>query len=375
MSDVITAGLSEDIPLEFIEAELRKAMAVGREDDLPGRRARMSNLVIFCDRCEHVEAIQETIPRVVVNHPARVIVALVDPDEAAGRLRGGVNVWCHTGGEVPQHICSEQITLRTGPDGRERVPFAVRSFLIGDLPTNIWWTSTMPPALAGPFLDDLVEGAQQIIYDSNGWPEPPQGVAATAHWLDEVQCATGPAARWRVAADLNWRRLKYWRRLLAQALDPNSVPGALESISEVHIQHGPHAVVQAWQLVSWLASRLGWQVKQGKVEPGVEFAWQVEAAHGSLSIRINRLAEGTSEIRCLDIACQLDKQATILRFAPEAAALVFSAPGHNIPPRKVSAPPPPLDELVSRQLSDRERDPVFRESMATATVMAQSLLH
>jgi hypothetical protein len=32
-------------------------------------------------------------------------------------------------------------------------------------------------------------------------------------------------------------------------------------------------------------------------------------------------------------------------------------------------------ELVGRQLSDRSRDPVFRESMAVAQVMAQSVLH
>jgi hypothetical protein len=30
--------------------------------------------------------------------------------------------------------------------------------------------------------------------------------------------------------------------------------------------------------------------------------------------------------------------------------------------------------LISRQLSDRERDPVFRESMQVAQVMAKSLL-
>jgi hypothetical protein len=33
-----------------------------------------------------------------------------------------------------------------------------------------------------------------------------------------------------------------------------------------------------------------------------------------------------------------------------------------------------LAELVGRQLSDRERDPVFAESIATAQVLAQSLL-
>ena len=43
-------------------------------------------------------------------------------------------------------------------------------------------------------------------------------------------------------------------------------------------------------------------------------------------------------------------------------------------PRTVTIRPQSLAELVGRQLSDRERDPVFRESMAVAQVFAQSVL-
>jgi hypothetical protein len=36
--------------------------------------------------------------------------------------------------------------------------------------------------------------------------------------------------------------------------------------------------------------------------------------------------------------------------------------------------PQPLADLVARQLSDRERDPVFHDSMAVAQVFARSVL-
>ncbi len=88
----------------------------------------------------------------------------------------------------------------------------MRRFLIGDLPINLWWSSTVPPPMAGPILFDLAEYAQQIIYDSIGWLDPPRGVAATGVWLEQVE--RQDAGRWRVASDLNWRRLKYWRRLI-----------------------------------------------------------------------------------------------------------------------------------------------------------------
>src|SRR5260370_28693828 len=111
----------------------------------------------------------------------------------------------------------------------------MRRFLIGALPVTVWWSPTAPPPLAGPLLYDLAEHAQQIIYDSIGWTDPPRGVAATGVWLEDVE--RRDACRWRVASDLNWRRLKYWRRLMAQALDEASAPGAAATITQLTIEH------------------------------------------------------------------------------------------------------------------------------------------
>src|SRR5262249_51210731 len=161
------------------------------------------------------------------------------------------------------HACGAEV---------DRMPFAVRPFLVGDLPVNLWWAAPVPPPMAGPLLYELGEYAQQIIYDSIGWPEPARGVAATTGWLEQVERAD--SVRWRVASDLNWRRLKYWRRVLRQALDPASAPGAAESANEVLVDHGPHASVQAWELVSWLARRMRWRIQGGKVTPNVEMVWR-----------------------------------------------------------------------------------------------------
>src|SRR5439155_14603134 len=129
-----------------------------------------------------------------------------------------------------------------------------------------------------------------------------------------------------VASDLNWRRLKYWRRLLSQALDPVSAPGALDSITEVLVEHGPHAVIQAWELVSWMASRLKWKVQGARVQPNVEISWQVKAPHGGLKIRIRRLPEGPSEVRRVRIACSLDGQPGALNFVVESERRLAVAP-------------------------------------------------
>src|SRR5262249_29018103 len=271
--------------------------------------------------------------------------------------------------------CSEQVTLRAKGDAVLQLPFAVRELLIGDLPINVWWAAPVPPPLGGPLLYDLTEHAQQVIYDSIGWTEPARGVAATATWLPRFEKDAGKGG-WGVAACLNVRRLKYWRRLLGQALDPTAAPGALDSITEVLVEHGPHAVVQAWELVSWLASRLGWQVDRGKVQPGVEIAWQLHGKHGPMRVRIVRLSEGPAEGRRLRIACTLSGKPGALNITVEdERRLMVVLEGQEVAPRTVTIQPQPLAELVARQLSDRERDPVFRESMAVAQIFAQSVLH
>ena len=90
------------------------------------------------------------------------------------------------------------MTLHAAGAAVERLPFAVRALVIGDLPTNLWWAAPQPPPLAGPLLHDLSENAQQIMYDSIGWEDPVRGVAATASWLDRIERGGAAAAGvWR----------------------------------------------------------------------------------------------------------------------------------------------------------------------------------
>jgi glucose-6-phosphate dehydrogenase assembly protein OpcA len=310
---------------------------------------------------------------VVAAHPARVLLLIAESGESEP-ARARVTVWQNRGGGDSPNTCCEQITLRARGDAALQLPYAVRGLLIGDLPINLWWAAAVPPPLGGPLLYDLSERAQQVIYDSIGWAEPARGIAATAAWLPRFERAPGEG-QWSVASDLNWRRLKYWRRLLGQALDPATAPGALGSITDVLIEHGPHAVIQAWELVSWLASRLGWRVQKGKIQPGVEIAWQVAAPHGGLRVRIERLSEGPSEIRRLRIACSIGGKPTALNVTvQDERRLAVELEGLGVAPRTVTVQPQPLAELLARQLSDRERDGVFRESMEVAQVFAQSVL-
>jgi glucose-6-phosphate dehydrogenase assembly protein OpcA len=361
------------VPLHEVEREIgRQMQALQADKTAPVLRARMSNQVIFCHRRERADSITVRIHEVVAVHPSRVLLLVGDGDPAAG-LTTSVRVRSHTIDKRAQ-MCSEQVTISVPPSQLDRLPFAVRALVIGDLPTNLWWASHQPPPLGGSLMYELAEHAQQIIYDSLGWEEPARGVAATANWLEQIE-RTGDSDRWRVASDLNWRRLKYWRRLAAQALEPGSAPGAVESMTEILLEHGPHAVVQGWLLLSWLAQQFGWKVQGGKVQKGVEMVWRFTASHGDVAVRIKRLDQGPPEIRRVHFACRIDDKPAALNLLVESADRLAIVP-EGIPgePRTITLPPVTPAELIARQLSDRERDPVFRESMNLAQVMAQSLL-
>jgi hypothetical protein len=153
------------------------------------------------------------------------------------------------------------------------------------------------------------------------------------------------------------------------------LPSALESISEVLIEHGPHAVTQGWQLVSWLASRLGWKVQAGKMQPNVEIVWRAVSKQGQVQIRIRRLAEGPPQIERVRVVCAVaGKPAAFNISVHDDRRLAILPEGTGASTRTMTIHPQPVPEMVGRQLSDREPDPAFQQSMAVAQIFAQSLM-
>lgn len=366
------------VPLREAERELNQQMKALQQGSgaVPMRRARMSNLIIFCDNLQRSIQTYEAVTAITAVHPSRTILLV---GEAGPDRELTARVTVRPLDATKPHLCVEMVTLHAGGCNVERLPFAVRSLLIGDLPVNLWWESNIPPPLGGGLLYELTEQAQQIIYDSLGWLDPARGMGATASWLEQVERSgsgtLGAAGRWRVASDLNWRRLKYWRRLLTQSLDPASAPGADVAVQEVVVEHGPHAVIQAWLLASFITRRLGWRVQSGRVTPGVEMCWQFTTPKGEARVRVRRREEGPPQIAQVRIGTRMDGKPVTLQITPEGTQrLSLLLEGIDSEARTVSVPPLSAIDLIGRQLSDRERDAAFRECMAVSQVMAQSIV-
>jgi hypothetical protein len=365
---------ARSVPLGAVERELLRQMReLQGPDERPVQRTRMANLVIYCTSQERAARLNAEIPDVVNVHPARVLLLVADADSPGTELEATALVRPLRLGSHGFSF-SEQVTLTAGRSAVHHLPFAVRALLIGDLPTNLWWAAPVPPPFAGPILYELAEHAQQIVYDSSGWPDPARGVAATAGWLEQIERGGGPG-HWRVASDVNWQRLKYWRRMLVQSLEGAEGRGLFESAAEIRVEHGPGAVVQAWMLMSWLTGQLGWKVQTGRVEPGVEMVWRFHGPSGEPLLRIHRRDEGLEDIQRIRIACRIDQRDSALDlFVQDGQRLALRVEGVEEALRTMTTPLQSPAELVGRQLSDRERDPVFRASMSVAQIMARSLL-
>jgi glucose-6-phosphate dehydrogenase assembly protein OpcA len=370
----IPAEAGQPVALAEVEPTLAQLLQAAKgPGPEPVMHACMSNLIVYCDRPEVLQSVAANLPAVVTLHPARVFLLLAEPEEKASGLAAHLAVRTDKGDG--HRIFSEQVTLHATGTDVQRLPFVVRGLAIGDLPTNLWWAAPLAPPLGGALFQDLAEGAEQLLYDSIGWPRPARGVVAMAAWLEKLQRNQHPGS-WRAASDLNWRRLKTWRRLLAQALDPAVAPGVLEAIQEVEVEHGPHGVVQALELVSWLAARVGWRPQTTGVQPGVEINWQLVSGHGRLRLRLRRRQEGPPAILQMRLVYRLADKEEALRFTVEedGRRLAVVPEGQGAVPRTVTVPQQSLAELVARQLSDRERDPVFRQSMTLARVLAETVV-
>ncbi|MEK6663212.1 MAG: glucose-6-phosphate dehydrogenase assembly protein OpcA [Pseudomonadota bacterium] len=329
-------------------------------------RACMSNLIIYCDDDEQSREIEQAIPAIVQVHPARVIVLT-----GLGKT-GEPGIEVFVSGHYATlasgwQVCAEQIRVVADADSSRRLPSVTRAHLVGDLPTTLWWASQQPPPFAGKLFFKLATMSDQIIYDSIGWTSPVQGMKAMSRWVAAERSE-------HIIFNLAWRRLKPWRRLLSQVLDPAVQPGALESVSMVTIEHGPHALANALLLLGWLATRLGWQPISGKVLPTKKTIWQFNAAGHQFPVTVTRLEQGEPAPHKVHW-CWRDTtgehNAVFALLGDQRLGIVEDS--SDVPVRVISAHELTRSALVSAQLAHRTRDKLFESALEIVNSMTSML--
>lgn len=330
-------------------------------------RACMSNLIIYCDDDTQSADVEASLPGIVLPHPSRVILLTghgktADPGIevfVSGHYRVLPGGW---------QVCAEQIRVVADGQAAPRLPSVARSHRLGNLPTTLWWASRQPPPFADKLFFQLATLSDQIIYDSFGWTEPTKGMQAMSRWL--------AAERTEYVVDnLAWRRLKPWRSLISQVLDPAVLPDALSQVSRLEITHGPHAVTMAALLVGWLAALLRWEVRGGRVVAGKRTVWQFGSGKRQFPVELTRVdtpPTAPHEVHWVWRDGERERH-MILRELPDDRFGIAEQPGAP-PVRVISAPQPDRGAMVAAQMAHRARDAVFEQAMETGNAMTTVLL-
>ncbi|MBU6281113.1 glucose-6-phosphate dehydrogenase assembly protein OpcA [bacterium] len=354
------AGWSGARPVDVgaIERELAAQLGAGAPGQDPvATRARMSNLLVFATGASADGPLAESLAAISERHPSRIIL-LVGDEGIDPEPRAWVSALCRTG-DGGRRICSEQVSIRTGREGLQRLPSIVRPLLVGDLPTALWWTLPTPPVQGGDFFTELSSMARRILWDSTDWVDEAGGLRSVGRWAQGMDRRVG-------LGDLAWVRLVPWRLAVARALG-----AAAPAVRSVRVVHGPHALAQALLLVGWLASRLGWR-RRGHGETTASSArWGLEAPTGVVTIEVLRVADGPASLVEASFVLEGDPARAIsVRGESDGRVRIDPPlPGGSLMP---AAPAGPA-EIVARELPDLDGDPQFREALAVARSLSEDV--
>ena len=210
--------------------------------------------------------------------------------------------------------------------------------------------------------------SDQVIYSSEAWPDPAAGMVAMADWAGVVD-PDEP-----IIADLSWGRLKPWRRLMSQSLDPAVLPGALEAIDRVDVEFAPLGLPQAWLLVGWLSSRLGWRPAGSTSSRGLDATWSFHSPRGPLDVRFRMRAGGEPGVRSVAVSWKGQGGPATMTFAKLGPGrLGATGQGIDIEPRVLAARVPTRALLVADELKDLARDLAFRDALLVARTLARAI--
>src|SRR4029434_985538 len=137
------APAPQRVDLAAIEEELARFWhdPEAPEAGAPVTRACMANLVVFCRNTDEEHELLQEIPSIVASHPSRVLLLVADVNRQGEGLEAFVCAHRRLTEAGPQ-IHREHLTARAGSSSIRRLPSIVRSLLLGDLATTLWWATS-----------------------------------------------------------------------------------------------------------------------------------------------------------------------------------------------------------------------------------------
>jgi glucose-6-phosphate dehydrogenase assembly protein OpcA len=217
----------------------------------PRARACTMNLVVAAPPAT-VTAWVPIVDDVLQNVPARAILVGLDPDGEDDIDATVAAVCAPSGGSTV--LCSERVTLTMRGALCGRLPSCVDALCATDVPLTLVWLGHV--RAEDPAFAPLASAANRIVLEASHG-----SLASLAHVL---QWAGGrPRGERPGVAELAWTRLAPWQELCARMFDDARVRPLAMGVTRVGLVQASAAGAplgpEGTLLVSWLATRLGWQ--------------------------------------------------------------------------------------------------------------------
>lgn len=376
------SGKMSRVDVGAIQAELRRlwlqaATSDHEESDHPQiSRACSCNLVLFTEH-EDAQTVQSNIlDSVVLQHPARAIMTILDNQAKERGIEAWVSARCHMGAGARQ-ICSEQITVVAQNAKEEELTSVIDSLILGDQPTFVWWTV---PDISGDRIGAYLACARRVIVDSSLAPFSLQYLCNLHRLFDNFEGCLA-------VSDLNWARLLGIRRALAEEFERSPLQLTdLHRIAKITISSNGQELqaddcsVQSLLLLGWIASRLDWQpVYLGRENGAVHSGAKFKRTDGKIvetefhSTTFDHVPPGT----VFHVVVQLEDGRSVEVYrdpAVELGSLVVIVRENTKRVRELIADESPSDivALMSDELDELGPDTVFGESLAKAFELVEA---
>jgi glucose-6-phosphate dehydrogenase assembly protein OpcA len=222
--------------------------------------------------------------------------------------------------------------------------------IVPDLPVFLWWNDSIDADL--PLLSALLEACDRLVVDSSS--------AVDFATIVQLMNAHGS---WLAVSDLSWARLTPWRHAIAGFYDHLACGDRLQEIQRIQIavESEVDSPGQAWLLIGWLATSLGWT--------HVDLHHLRTAKQTDVVIEVNRIPGACCQITEVNL------------FSPDAEYKVARSTSSDYLETRmrlqnkharqlVKMPPQNLSALISKEVSILGHDVVYEKSIRFLSTIA-----
>ena len=359
-----------------LEAELSalwRSPTQAAEEGSSVMRASALTILVYLDNRQEEGEVCSVVSRVTLQNPCRAIVMIAEPGASPAGLNAWVSAHCHlpTGGG--KQVCCEQVSVWARGDSVRDLDNVVVPLALPGLPVFLWWRAdSFSPS---EYFKQILRVTDCVLVDSARFTNPAKDLAKLARTVQELSGEV-------VVGDLNWTRTLPWRELAAQCFDSPAYRPYLDGLTHVRIEYeeeSPRAVAQGAQallVAGWLASRLGWDLREHAGEPASGVcSWAFKSLAGTVKVEVvPRGFEGGGKGVCFCMTMKAESP------APATFLLHRGQDGKTaITRREISGCPPvermarlevfSEDELLNEEIKYPGRDAIFEDALAMVARM------